>query len=218
MTMTLEEAIAEVTIFAPWDQSEFELDTIGFKPSIRAAIACVLQAVASGDLIPASDARLAVALAYQRAGEFVAAHAAVSRGSISPLSEQSDPPLTKTGAATVAATNARLEVAAGRFDLIAAAILALANSDDLAKLNALRADLAKMTAAWDGLAEQYAKVLGHANTQEDRAEAAEAEAARLKEALTAAVEYMEFHSTAQCEPYPLDKCRAALATPENVPE
>jgi hypothetical protein len=37
-----------------------------------------------------------------------------------------------------------------------------------------------------------------------------AENAKLREALTAAVEYMEFHSTAQCEPYPLDKCRAAL--------
>lgn len=46
-------------------------------------------------------------------------------------------------------------------------------ADDLAEVAALRADR-------DGLAEQYAKVLGRANTQEDRAEAAEAEVARLR--------------------------------------
>ena len=46
-------------------------------------------------------------------------------------------------------------------------------ADDLAEVAALRADR-------DGLAEQYAKVLGRANTQGDRAEAAEVEVVRLR--------------------------------------
>ena len=74
-----------------------------------------------------ADARLAVALAYQRAA-----------GAL---------------------------VADGR-PVAAEFVRALAPADDLAEVQALR--------------EQYAKLLGHANKQEDRAEAAEAEVARLR--------------------------------------
>jgi hypothetical protein len=61
--------------------------------------------------------------------------------------------------------------------------------DSAAKVAELERQLAE---ARDALAEQYAKVLGHANMQEDRAEAAEAEVQALKAELAELREYRDF--------------------------
>jgi hypothetical protein len=61
----------------------------------------------------------------ERAAAFVAAHATVCRGQVSPLSEASDPRLTAQAAASVAEHNRALKQDADRFDVIAAAIRAL---------------------------------------------------------------------------------------------
>jgi hypothetical protein len=57
---------------------------------------------------------------------------------------------------------------------------------------------------------QVERLLELQDNQDQKLKDAVAENARLRNALSAAVEYMAFHSTANGEPYPLDKCRAAL--------
>ena len=52
----------------------------------------------------------------EEAAAFVEAHGFVSRGNVSPLSQKSDPPLTREAADAVAAENDRLRKAAGAID------------------------------------------------------------------------------------------------------
>lgn len=52
----------------------------------------------------------------------------------------------------------------------------------------------------DDLEEEHAATIARLTAQRDR----------LREALVAAEEYLAFHATEHCEPYPLDKVRAAL--------
>lgn len=188
--ITLEEAIAEATNFAPWDQSEFELDTIGFKPAIRNAIATILQAVASGDLTLRTDADLAVALAYQRAA-----------GRIEANPQPCSPayPDAWTDAQIAYYESGQLDAATS----FQAAILALAPAEPLAEVQALKADLQRFRDertyvigaidGWDAAVEQgevstavdsalvrFWKRLTERHL--DRAEAAEAEVARLRAA------------------------------------
>mgnify|MGYP001809902684 CR=1 FL=1 len=100
-------------------------------------------------LTPKADARLAVALAYQRAAKFVQHH---------------KPDFGDEGVCPHGIWEGYL---CG--DCLAAAILALAPADDLAEVQALRAERDDAE-VWE-------------QTQRRRAEAAEAEVARLREAL-----------------------------------
>lgn len=104
--MTLEEAIAEVTRVTPKTDDWWEPGDIGGGPSpIDGHICIILNAVASGELIPLSDHKLAVALAYQQA-----------------------------------ATEADARYAAGDMGNPGHHILALADQDDLAEVQALNAE------------------------------------------------------------------------------
>jgi len=166
--MTLSEAIAEVkrttAMDDPWS-----------------AEAIVLQAVASGDLIPRTDAEMAVALVVQRAGEVcdLPEHDAEERN-------------WRDGAALARR--------------IRKAILALAPADAMA-------DVERMKAERDKLAERNKENSRMAEEQFDRAEAAEVEAAlmraerdELTERLQSAM--MDGHDLAKNE------CRAIIQATE----
>lgn len=70
--LTLTEALAEVKRAAQKDGPWTEADVFDF-PEAYEAIATILNAVASGDLIPKDDADLAVALVVERVAKHIAA-------------------------------------------------------------------------------------------------------------------------------------------------
>jgi hypothetical protein len=126
--MTLQEALAEVKQNAPWIENEFALDEIGFKLSIRDAIAATLNAAASGNLIPKADHDQAIALVVKRAGEAVKLIADRYRSQMA--------------GTTLADASYRLAEAEAA-DKFAAAILALAPADALAEVQKLQAKAAE---------------------------------------------------------------------------
>jgi hypothetical protein len=176
MAMTLQEAIA-------WK--------IAVEMEVHAALSSTTKAKAEAiavhlvDLIPASDARLAVALAYQRAGDIAAAQETqANRRS----QEDDDETQSDWDGGVLFGT----EIGAR---IIAKDILALANSDDLAEVQALRKERDSFRAVLEGAcygdidgiaknAPEMSRMLGDAVMQMtkarlNRAEAAEAEVARL---------------------------------------
>jgi hypothetical protein len=88
----------------------------------------------SGDLIPLAHHNAMMAALVEKAADFVMAHGTFSHGRVSPLSEQSDPPLSKAAAAIVEANNERLRAEAGRFKLMAQAVASLTPADATAAL------------------------------------------------------------------------------------
>lgn len=120
--MTLAEAIAEVKPHSNWNGAHF-LPTL-FRTEIRDAIATILNAVLSGDLIPRADAELAVAEAIRLAAEEAAAEG-WPEGKLLGVS-------------------GREEGAMDCANRIETAILALAPADALAEAQRLRARVANL--------------------------------------------------------------------------
>jgi hypothetical protein len=129
MTLTLQEAIAALK--KPEGDWVHPVDV-------------VVRAVQSGELIPASDARLAVALAYQRAADRARNRWALRKEHADKLYEM-DYPEANIDSKTVSAK-------ADEAEAIADEILALAPADDLAEGQALREDK-------KGMADQIGKLL-----------------------------------------------------------
>lgn len=215
--MTLEEAIAEV-------KRTDRADNADWIETWCAAQRVIMAAISSGDLIPASDARLAVALAYQRAAACIEAN------------PQPCSPV-YPGAWT---DDQIAHYESGQLDASTSfqtAIFALADTDALAEVQALREerdDLAKViddTESHYGLSSNgnmwrfwsdKARATASRNTAlQARAKAAEAEVARLRLALTNLINHThnceeelteDLHHVDFCgESLPLTKARAALA-------
>lgn len=158
--MTLEEAIETMKS----TQAEIGITVFEEDAATGEAIKVLLAAVSSGEMIPKADARLAVALAYQRAG-----------GMADDFHKRA-----LEWAKTVRGLEKHIdETDSSR---IRDAILALAPADDLADVQALRVNVVEFA--------QTATERNHRIAEEAaRAEAAEAEVARLREALAACAKF-----------------------------
>lgn len=168
--MTLAEAIAEVQSVSGGAKTWDGWDFCGReKCAFDDAAATILNAVASGDLIPASDARLAVASAYQRAADWLKARLFWAPIDLSP----------EETAAWIAGGKVVVETSAQSF-------LALANSDDLAEVEMLKAERDDLRDELDITNQMLLAEASESLERLARAEAADAEAVRLREALAVA--------------------------------
>lgn len=191
MTMTLAEAIAEVKSGPPYEWGGYDMHP---RPHWR-CIYAIVRAVASGDLIPKADAEMAVAAAYQRAADDMKAKAEDEHALSQKYRGGSNPWFAHVQRAKMYAEDA-------------AAILALAPADALAEVQALKAERNRFEAALG-----RACLVGGTTYLVERAEAAEAEVARLMKHIKAADDYLDkgLHLRAR------NVTRAALTPEKDTP-